>query len=152
MREIDLTNTDKKALIDDSDFERVNQFRWLLLKNGYVMSNSAEHLYLHRFIFGVKIKARVDHKDRNPLNNRRHNLRSATNSQNQANAAKQQSYNNHAVTSKFKGVSWYPRHAKWRTTVAGKHVGYFNEELEAAAAYNEIALEKFGEFALLNVF
>ena len=152
MCEIDLTNSDKKALIDKADFNHVSRFKWLLLKNGYVMSNSVEHLYLHRYILDAAPKIRIDHRDRNPLNNRRCNLRTATNSQNQGNAVKQHAYGKHLVTSQFKGVSWYPRHSKWRATIGHKHLGYFYEEIEAAIAYNKAALEKFGEFALLNTF
>jgi hypothetical protein len=39
---------------------------------------------------------------------------------------------------------------KWRATVAGKHIGVFNNPEEAAHAYDYVALNKYGEFAVLN--
>ena len=54
----------------------------------------------------------------------------------------------------FKGVVWYKITGKWRATIkiAQKdiHIGYFDTELEAAEAYDEKALELFGEFAKPN--
>jgi len=38
----------------------------------------------------------------------------------------------------------------WAAQVAGKRVGYFNSEIEAALAYDAKATEVFGEFAKPN--
>lgn len=57
-------------------------------------------------------------------------------------------------TSRYKGVFWYARDKRWaaKIKVTGKqiHLGYFDDEEEAAQTYNEAALEHFGEYARLN--
>ncbi len=49
----------------------------------------------------------------------------------------------------YKGVHFAQN--KWHVEVRGKHVGYFDDVKDAARAYNEKALELFGEFANLNI-
>lgn len=110
---------------------------------------------LHRVILGrilnrlLSSNEQVDHINRNPLDNRRENLRIATGSQNSSNQSKRKK-----CTSDYKGVSWYKRIGKWnsRITVEGKHVflGYYGEEIEAAKAYDKAAKELHKEFAVLN--
>lgn len=58
-------------------------------------------------------------------------------------------------TSRYKGVSWRPDVRKWVCHVNCRglpsHVGFFDDEREAARAYNTVAAERFGEFVHLNV-
>lgn len=95
------------------------------------------------------IAGEPDHKDRNGLNNHRENLRPANDSQNQGNVGIQT--NN---TSGFKGVSFRRDRAKWiayiRVDRKRIHLGYFDDPIEAALAYDVAALKHFGEFAALN--
>lgn len=90
----------------------------------------------------------VDHKDGNKLNNTRVNLRVATRSQNEMNKKKA------AGRSQYKGVSFDTQRQKWRSYITvnkkRKHLGYFDQEWDAAQAYNEAALDNYGEFAILN--
>lgn len=92
---------------------------------------------------------RLDHKDRNGLNNSIENLREATASQNAANSIKRK--NN---TSGWKGVSWDKDRKKWRAIIGinggQKHLGLFQDPKEAAKAYNQAALNHFGRFARTN--
>lgn len=89
----------------------------------------------------------IDHQDRNKLNCSRDNLRVATESQNHTNSF-------HSNTSGYKGVSWHAKYKKWRVTVTvngrGRHVGYFDDPVEAAKAYDRLAKAYHGEFAYLN--
>ncbi len=91
----------------------------------------------------------VDHEDRNGMNNRRSNLRTATYSLNMANSRKPKI----GITSRFKGVSRH-RTGKFRAGIGVNHkrhyLGLFVSEEEAALAYNAAALHYFGEFARLN--
>ena len=91
----------------------------------------------------------VDHIDHDPLNNRRENLRLATNSENQHNQPK---YANN--TSGYKGVSFREDRQKWLAQVAvnGKriHLGYFDTPEAAAAAYDTAAQTLHGTFACVN--
>lgn len=105
---------------------------------------------------GVSISlVMCDHRDNNPFNARRRNLRPATQRQNNHNRSKQEH------TSQFKGVSWYGnnpcwkgKQACWRAQVKHQgrkiHLGYFDSALEAARAYDRAALKYFGSFAHPN--
>ena len=137
------------AIIDADDVERVSKFTWNLHLTGpnrYARRAGPGCVLMHDFILGTK---GVDHADGNGLNNRRSNLRTATQSQNLANRQKQQ-----GVTSRYKGVHWYARSGSWRASVTKDYqrynLGAFTEEEEAARAYDTKARELFGEFAVLN--
>lgn len=103
-----------------------------------------------RVIVGVRDSAvLVDHRDGDGLNNRRLNLRICTSLQNQANRTK-----NSSGSSKYKGVTKDRRSGAWvaQSSEKNKHIylGSFDSEIEAANAYDEYALNRFGEFSKLN--
>lgn len=110
-------------------------------------------LSVHRVILFLETgeePEQVDHIDMNKLNNHISNLRAATASQNNINKSKKEG------TSRYKGVSWNEERCRWRVQlykdgnlVLNKR---FENEVDAAKAYNKAALEHFGEFAYLNVF
>lgn len=107
-------------------------------------------LVMERIIGGEIPKGLVvDHKDRNPLNNTRENLRLGSYSDNSVNKVK------HRGTSKFLGVSWYTKKNRWRAQVkrGGKvlYTGLFKSEVAAALFYNEKSIEIHGEYANINV-
>ncbi len=91
----------------------------------------------------------VDHENGNGIDNRRANMRLGTSSQNGAN---RRTVTPHS--SRFKGVCWDKRRGMWRARIGydGKKIGigWFEDEVEAARAYNKKAVEKFGRFAALN--
>jgi hypothetical protein len=160
MKEIQLTKG-YVALVDDEDFERVNQYCWCAgitthrdgSKTVYAKRANNEVLAfycMHRLILGITDpQIEVDHEDHNGLNNQKYNLRVATSSQNQANA-KVRSDN----TSGFKGVCWHKQHEKWnaRIQVNGTmlHLGLFTDPIEAAKSYDAAAVKYHGEFARCN--
>lgn len=108
------------------------------------------HFALATFLLETPKGMMVDHIDRNPLNNRRNNLRIATNGQNSRNVPKTSAKR----SSVYKGVSWHKRKNKWIASCAinsrNKFLGYFNDEIEAAKAYDLSAKELHGEFANTN--
>ena len=93
--------------------------------------------YAHRlawlYMTGTLAKD-IDHRDRNPSNNRFANLRAVTKSENQHNRVKQR--NN---TSGYKGVIYFKRTGRWRANIwvnnAPIYLGYFDTPAEANAAY-----------------
>jgi len=163
MKEIPLTQG-QVALVDDEDFERVNKYKWFASWDTGRRTYTARrtkwvrerengkrgHISLHRFVMDVPKGKDIDHRDFNPLNNQKSNLRICTRAQNCMNKLKWK-----GCSSRFKGVSWSKEVLKWRAGINkdGKqhYLGYFNSEEEAALAYNTAALEMFGEFSLLNV-
>jgi len=103
--------------------------------------------YIHRIVLsrmlGRKLSRheQVDHINTDTFDNRRENLRVATQSQNLGN---QNPYNGR----RYKGVN--PSGNGWYAECAGEIIRGFETEEEAAAAYNEMALAHFGEYARLN--
>ena len=153
IRHIPLTRG-KFAIVDAADYEELAQHKWLVNgdeSRGYYAGRRSGHtlLLMHRAIMKPPPGAVVDHIDHNGLNNRRSNLRICTQKQNSRNAVP-----NRRGTSRFKGVYFLKRTGKWIATINynGKtmHLGSFDNEIEAAKAYDRKARELFGEFAYLN--
>lgn len=143
MKEIPLTNGGV-ALVDDEDFESVCLHRWTLHK-GYVSTCiNRRRRKLHQIL--IPDRNLLDHRNGNKLDNRRENLREATNQQNVWNSKARPG------SSSFKGVSrtdgrWG---AKIKRDGKSKSLGSYATEEEAALAYDRAAEELFGEFARLN--
>lgn len=160
MKAITLTNG-MIAMVDDEDFDHLNQYEWYLQKDGYaakclrISKGNYKTLLMHRVVMNSPFGLHTDHKDRNKLNNQKHNLRICGSSQNQMNAAKRGN-----VTSAFKGVYLWTQKRGYQyyrasLCINGKRFvkSFPNSregELMAARAYNELALKHFGEFANLN--
>lgn len=157
-KEIKLTQG-KFALVDDEDFEWLNQWKWHVIKGKSGMlyaersiRNNGKRInfLMHREIIKTPKGMNTDHENRNGLDNRRDNLRYCTKSQNAMNTEK-----NKDNKSGYKGVGWHKLSQKWRAriTVKGKekYLGLFDAPQEAAIIYNKKAIELFGEFARLNI-
>lgn len=98
----------------------------------------------------------VDHINMDRADNRACNLRAATRSQNMANTRKVRTTRlGGAPSSKYKGVSYNNRDFCWMAEVRvnGEQIrlGRFDDELDAAAAYDAAALQHFGEHARVNL-
>ena len=144
------------AMVDDADFEWLNQWRWFAWRptdrNTWYAKRSGcidgkKNSALHRVILGEHIP-KIDHRDGNGLNNQRLNLRPCSTKGNSA---------NHQIrvdnSSGFTGVSLY-RDGRWMARICvdqkSLFLGYFVNKLDAALAYNVAAVKHFGEFARLN--
>ena len=103
---------------------------------------------MHRQILVPGYGQEVDHINRNPLDNRRANLRLCARSENAHNQGKHRDN-----TSGYKGVFAY-RPGMWRARImadgAVHHLGVFVDPVEAALAYDRAAIELHGSFAHLN--
>ena len=148
------------TIVDNFDYLWLGDYKWsfsggyavrvLSVKLGEVEScYNTKTVYMHKEImkFYGLIGEKGDHKNRNKLDNRKENLRPSTNQQNCWNNTKPKG--NHS--SKYKGVDWYSNKEKWRSRIGGtKLLGYYENEVDAALAYDVAALYYRGEFASLN--
>lgn len=145
MKEIPLSNSTEKVLVDDDDFEYLSNFNWYKEKRGTIRCKVGT-VSIPRLLIG---KNDVDHKDRNPLNNQRSNFRETTIGLNNANRAKKR-----GCSSQYKGVVWHSQNKNWRAQISingkNKSLGSFTDEIKAAKAYDLAAAKQFGEFAVLN--
>lgn len=126
------------ALIDRAD-AALAALQWSLTAGGYVRSSC--RLLLHRAVVGLETSdpREPDHIDRDPLNNRRSNLRILSH------AEQMQNVPSWGATSQQRGVSFDKAHGKWKATasVAGKrhHLGFHDDEQEAARAAQDFRRE-----------
>lgn len=125
------------ATVDLADAPLVAGHRWCQHTHGYAVraigGRKAKYmLRMHRLLVGLsRDDAReVDHKDRNPLNNRRSNLRIATHAQNQQNMPGRVN-----ATSRHRGVCFNARRGKWeawgKVDGRSKLLGRFDREDDA---------------------
>lgn len=152
MKQIKLSNSDKSALVDDSDFDELNRYRWHLHTSNRCQYARArvdgKNVLMHRLL--LRSVRMIDHRDGNGLNNERTNLRIATQVTNQRNRRK--------LTGKcpHKGVqlSLNQRSVRYRARIklGGRQVqlGNYSNPIAAAIAYDIAAKREFGEFARTN--
>jgi hypothetical protein len=151
------SHPDTFAMVDDEDFDRLNQWKWTAEKrrNGFYamrvarVNGKKRTVRMHVEVLGPG--ADIDHRDGNGLNNQRANLRRCTPAENGWNVKK---LSQRGKTSRFKGVSWSEKYCRWNAHIGlngGKrNLGCYPSEELAAAAYNFAALDGCGEFAQLN--
>jgi hypothetical protein len=144
----------KVALVDVGDYEALGVHKWCVNGNGYAVRSisvggKTKVLRMHRVITGTPAGTYVDHINGDKLDNRRSNLRFATQQQNNCN--KQRRRDNAAG---FKGVYLVKRRGKFvaEINVLGRRIflGRFSAADAAARAYDVAALKHHGEFARLN--
>lgn len=161
MKYIKLTQG-KKTIVDNEDFDYLNQWKWHFHNNGYAVRtinsgggrklNKTTQLKMHRVIVNTPKDFMTDHINGNRLDNRKVNLRICTNLENSWNARSYKRSRKDGKVSKYKGV--YCEAGKWRSKIQYKgkkiHIGMFKSEVEAALAYNSFAKKLFGEYSRLN--
>jgi len=148
------------AIVDDEDYDFLMQWKWQVsCYRQYVYATHSRFnkkglnmhgIILEKIIGRPLIKGEMtDHIDGDTLNNRRNNLRLATNTQNQWNGKTPKTN-----TSGYKGVHRYKKTDKWASYMRqnGKKVfiGIFDTPEEAAIAYNRAIIMRSGEYARLN--
>lgn len=155
----------KKFLISNCDLWILDRFGSIRWAGNYVrlcrylkteFGKVKEEHYLHHLIVGRKSGYEIDHINRNPLDNRRENLRYATHGQNVVNSGPRKT-----SKSGLKGVQYHPSgglNKPWRAYLVYKRDGKkyqqflkrYTTKKEAAVAYNEMAKKIHGEFAFQN--
>lgn len=151
-------------IIDTEDYDKVKDYTWRLRKSQtksanvyYAQSVSKENykrmVDMHRLLLDTAKGQMVDHINGNGLDNRRKNLRTATNAENQYNARIRVD-NPHG----YKGVYYQERcpNKPWYIKIQANKgetkmsKGNFSTKEEAAEAYDRLAISLHGKFARLN--
>jgi hypothetical protein len=144
------------ALVDDEDYGHVVAAGpWHAAPGGntfYARHSFSAHLggdrfiTLHAFLMGHRW---VDHANGNGLDNRRSNLRPTDAGLNAGNRAQRKD-----STTPYKGVQRQPAGTPWRAQICHqgrkRHLGLFGTAEDAARAYDEAAIEAWGDHARLN--
>ena len=151
----------KQILVDDEDYIELIKHHWCIVLvcghyyttcEGDKINGKRNRLFMHRLLMGFPKDKVIDHIDNNGLNNQKHNLRICTIQENGANRIKTQCIK---TTSKYKGIHWHKNNKQWEVGIKKDNkrifIGNYKTEIEAAKAYNEAAINYFGEFANLNV-
>jgi hypothetical protein len=141
--------------VSDRDYCALNKFKWGVHESGCklyaarrgVISDGNKRgatIYMHHLIVPLQPGLETDHRDGNGLNNQRGNLRRVTRKNNIRNGGSR------GGTSKFKGVHFSEDRNRWVAQLAGKPLGKYKTEKEAATVYNLAAIQQYGKYAKLN--
>lgn len=145
----------KCALVDDGDFEWLNQWKWyahnshgaFYAARSVWVNGRYQKTFMHRLVAGTPDDMQTDHIDRNGLNNQRANLRICIRQQNNVNIVRHNA-------SGYRGVYWDQKKKRWGAVISFRnqnyHLGRFVDVQDAAHAYDAKARELYGEFALTN--
>lgn len=138
------------AKVDDADYEWASSYPWhveFMSGKPYATYRlRGRRIWMHRALAGTQDGRVTDHRDGDPLNNQRGNLRPATHAQNAANAGKR------SATRPFKGVS--RNGPGWAANCSHEgrnhYLGTYDAPEKAAVAYDLFAYMAHGDFARLN--
>ena len=144
------SNTNREFYFDLEDYDLIKDYCW----REYAQKDcdhvtlrardrqSGKNVMMHGLVFGKY----CDHINRNPLDNRKSNLREATAKENARNSSIAK--NN---TSGVIGVTWNQKDNVWQARICvdwkSKSLGYFNNKTDAIVARLKAEKEYYGEFA-----
>ena len=140
------------AFVDLEDFAWINRHKWSAYWNGHKWyagrTEKGKAILMHRQIMHAPKGSMIDHIDGNGLNNCKSNLRFCTSHQNNCNRRPG------GKSSQYKGVYFDKRRRKYYAVAQYKseqiEFGPFDNEIDAARAYDRAAIQYHGEFAYLN--
>lgn len=149
-----IENIDDFGIIDKEDFDKIKKYRWYGggFNKRYLQTSAYENprrkIQIHRIIMEVENdkSVEIDHINRNPLDNRKINLRKCTHSQNSRNTNILK--NN---KSGFIGVFFDNTHKKWVAKIEynAKQIslGHYNKKEDAVVVRLKSEKKYFKEFA-----
>lgn len=145
------SNTNREFYFDIEDYDKIKDYTWcehISSKDNYASLEAwdaklKKHIRMHYIIYSKS----CDHKDRNPFNNRKENLRESTYQENARNSSLAKNNKSGII-----GVYWHKREMAWVATIVVDyhkiHLGVFCNKEAAIIARLKAELEYFGgEFA-----
>ncbi len=146
------------AIIDSEDVSKIKDYRWCVSlgrnaipakvvgrTKGYERQITIQHIIMGR---KPSRHTMIDHKNRNPLDNRKYNLRLCTNTENCRNSKGWDNSKSGCKGVKKRGNSWGARIMVNRKEI---WLGSFKSQEEAKLAYINAAVKHFGEFAMVEI-
>lgn len=141
--------------VDAEDYEDLLQYSWYVHKESGAQDTpryiaearvNGKYVKMHRYIMKARRNQIVDHINRDPLDNRKSNLRFVTRSQNRHNSIRGKNKAGH------KGIYWIEGKKAWRAVIKIKkkvhYIGQFKKKRDAIKAYREYVNKKLKEFAV----
>lgn len=113
--------------------------KWSKDKTGYAVGKvGRKRVHYHRHVMSALKGQVVDHINRDRLDNRKQNLRFVDHRTNALNRGPLR-----GTSSKYQGVYWDSSKNRWKAAIRLhgrlKNLGYFDQEDEAARAFNDVA-------------
>jgi hypothetical protein len=143
------TNTNKEFYFDLEDYEKIKKYCWYetIDQDGYHKLHALiKDMGVYKTMAQIIIGDYYDHKDRNPLNNRKSNLRKSNKFQNAQNHNKQTNNKSGII-----GVGWHKPSNKWYACIQTENkriwLGLYDNKEDAIKARLEAEAKYFGEFA-----
>ena len=161
------TNDKKEIVLDDEDYKYLSHFKWKIIKKGndwYAVVKKMKGVgkrtcivYLHEFLIDLENCDCIGFKNKNTLDNRKENLFGVSKGYNLARTRKRKTVRGgQKPKSKYKGVSKRIKRGKimWEVRIAKDnktyYLGSYHTEKQAGLAYNNKAVELYGEHAFQN--
>lgn len=144
------TNTNDEFYFDLEDYEKIKEYCWTahINSHGYKSLEARDSKKDCTIKFQWIILGKdYDHINRNPLDNRKNNLRNATLMNNNRNHSLRKD-----STSGVSGVNWHKRMCKWVARINNNEnkrivLGYFEKFEDAVVARLKAEKKYYGEFA-----
>lgn len=138
--------------VSREDLDLVRSYNWNTTRSCRYLARKdkqSNQLLLHRVIMAPKKGECIDFINGDTLDCRRQNLRVCKRIDTQKNRR-----GDYDSLSGFKGVHVSGTPGRWRVNITANgqiyHIGWFNDVIKAAKAYNRAAVRYHGEFARLN--
>lgn len=141
-----------EILVDAEDLERLSAHHWRLVRSGSTRAlrvATGRGKFLHTVVMNAPPGIPVDHIFHRTLDNRKGKLRIVTVRENNLNTRPKK-----GGSSQYKGVQRSKKTGKWFVHAGPKggkvFIGGFDSEVEAARAYNGLAMSLYGSAAYMN--
>jgi hypothetical protein len=139
------------AIVDDEDYDFINQWKWTAVKNKngnwYALrqvrvDKHSVYVYMHRQIMNTPSDLVVDHIDHNGLNNQKDNLRNCTQKENLRNRLRKRKEKKVFIPKELRIVSYQYKDRTYtyyipNIKINGRYVERYTDKEKALASYRK---------------